>query len=58
MPDFTEDILANVSSNITDFCQGNIECIYDYSVTGMESIGGSTLTEIMKDDDIEAILCK
>ena len=43
LPIFLEDIIDNVSQSVIDECQNNVQCIYDYAVTGDMSVAMDTL---------------
>lgn len=43
MPTFKSDIVANAPDEVTTYCGGNAECIFDYSVSGSQDVAAVTL---------------
>ena len=43
IPSFKNDILLTALEDITSFCGGNTECIYDYTVSGSQEVAAATL---------------
>lgn len=55
-PLFTDDL--NVTDDVFEMCHSNLECVYDYLVTGSMEIGQDTFNIAMDTDNIIRTLSK
>lgn len=56
VPTFSDEVVANASQEVLDMCGGNLECVYDSSVTGSLVVGQATMDTSMTNDQTLQIL--